>query len=148
MNRQIIDIQAQSKAKAIELATKQLNSSDSLKNLKELKASVQKQNEIIKNKLKTVLNGQIEEADTAMKTLKSSTEAHSIVQNYFRQINQTGKHSQELFDNYSLLRRTIITMSNIKKAKDSLDRILQFQNEINSIYDLLEKDHTQVFIFF
>eukprot|EP01080_Neovahlkampfia_damariscottae_P000629 gene629-8133_t len=144
MNRQIVDLQAQSKAKAIELATKQLNTPDSLKNLKELKASVQKQNEIFKNKLKTVLNGQIEEADVAMKTLKMSTEKHSIVQNYFRQINQTGKHSQELFDNYSLLRKTIITMSNIKKAKDSLDRILQFGNEINTIYDTLQKDHTQV----
>lgn len=145
MSFKIAELQNSARQRAIELAVKEFQTPESLNNIKELQHNVLKQNEVIGNKLRTVLNGQVEESEVAMNNIGNSYEIHQEIQNYFKLINTKGKQSQDLYDNYQNIRKCIITSRNVRKAMEGLDRILRLQSEIKNIEDLIEKDYTQIY---
>lgn len=126
---------------AIEKICLLLDTPDSLDNVQELKAQVEKQREIIKNQLKTISSSQIEEAKLAMTLIDKSENHRSKIAHFFKEINSLCKESKHLYDgNYQLIRETIITIRNVRTAKDALENLNSLSKEIEEIDEMFTNE--------
>jgi hypothetical protein len=96
------------------------------------------QNKLILSKLRSISESQIEEADASIELLMKSDSKRNQVQKYFVKINETCKSNQSLFENYALIKKSIRTLTNVKKARDDLQKLLALKKEISDIENLLK----------
>lgn len=144
MNFYPTEIQNLAKTKATNLAIQQFQSPDSLENLKELQEKLKIQHFITENKLKTVLNAQIDESEIAMLRISQSYDTNSEIEKNFKTIKSKAQQSQT-YEYYEQVKRCVITYKNVGKSMDSLGKILELQNEIKNIEEMIEKDYTRVY---
>jgi hypothetical protein len=102
-----------SKEKTLQRVSHLLDSQENLHRIQDLKQTVLNQNEMIMNKLRSLTENQIEEADASIKVLNRYENKKEEIQNYFTKINDTCKNNQALYENYPLIKKTIRTLTNV-----------------------------------